>query len=263
MKRLIITSFVSILVILGFYGIYLGLVEIWGDKAQELIKEIDNYSFTEEFPIGITTTSDLISVYEQRNENPVKHLFLTLENDVIFAGDTIGIKLEAQDVDGDIDGIFLIFNDGSWTTANKTRDEIIYEKDRAQKIGRLIEVTHLSTPKFTSIVPMRFMIPNEDIYITGAMLYSNKTISIINMDQKLITIYSQTDKLQTETNISIKKQTEQTEFSNLQQERTNQLFLGLSIIAIALVPIVSGFDFLFRIHIDNNRKEDDNYKIYS
>ena len=83
------------------------------------------------------------------------------------------------------------------------------------------------------------------------------------MDQKLITIYSQTDKLQTETNISIKKQTEQTEFSNLQQERTNQLFLGLSIIAIALVPIVSGFDFLFRIHIDNNRKEDDNYKIYS
>ena len=70
------------------------------------------------------------------------------------------------------------------------------------------------------------------------------------MNEKLFTISSRIDKIQAETNISIQKQIEQTEFSNLQQERTNQLFLGLSIIGISLVPILGGFNFLFRIHVN-------------
>ncbi len=250
MKKPKTTVIVGIVIVGGFVLLGFGINEICGSESQELIKKIDNYSFTQEFPIGKPVTIDLIPVFEQRKEAPFKHLYLTLENDVVFGGDVIEIKLEGQEVRDDVARAFLIVTDDDWTTSGKKLEEIVYERDRAEKIKRLVEITSYTDPKFISVEPMQFLRPNTDIHVTGAILFVNKTFSVINLDDVLFTTASRTDRIEAETNVAIQKQIEQTEFGNLQQERTNQLFLGLSIIGVALVPIIGGFDFLFRIHID-------------
>ena len=270
MKKLILTSLVSIIIILGGYGIYLGIVEIWGEKSQELVTKIEERKSTieerkstiEEYRMGSPTSMDLTPTYDSFQISPLERLTIFFESDMIFEGDIVKVKGAATNVKEHIQEIVLIINDGSWSVSGKTLPEIKYEEKQAEKVGRVIVLTSETNPSFSSEIPMKFLSSGE-IHATGIFQFVNNTVSPINIDGKLLPVYSQADKLQVETNKAILKQIDQTELSNFQQERTNQLFLGLSIIAIALAPIISGCDFLYRIHIDTNRKEDDgNYKIY-
>ncbi len=250
MKRPRLTFGISIIIIGGFVLLGIGLDHICGEPIQKLksqIEEAKNTSYR--YSIGKPLAYEMTGTYLE-DTLPAKSVMLYIENNTIFDGDIIKIKMEAKDVNDDVIGFTFILNDGSWTLNNKTKKEIAFEQDYAGRHNTLLDLIRFSNPPFSAETSPKFSKPDVTYHVTGAILYNNGSYGTIDTSDGLFTIYPLTDKLQVSTNQAILKQIDQTEISNLQQDITNELFLGLSIIGVALIPIIGGFDFLFRIHLD-------------
>lgn len=250
MKHLILTIGISIIIIGGFILLGIGIDHIMGEPVQKLKSQIEEAKNTpHKYSIGKPIAYEMTGTFSS-DVLPAKSIMLYIENNTIFDGDIIKIKMEAKDVSDDVIGFTFILNDGSWTLNNKTKKEIAFEHDYAKTHNTLLDLIRFSNPPFSAETSPKFSKPDVTYHITGAILYNNGSYGTIDTSDGLFTIYPLTDKLQVFTNQAILKQIDQTEISNLQQDITNELFLGLSIIGLAVIPIVGGFDFLFRIHLD-------------
>jgi len=239
-----------------FGGIVLGIGfdMIFGEKVEKLNSDLEEAKENiRVYDIGEPLTFDLTSAFDPNGTLPAKSIFLTLEKDIIFARDTVKITAKAIDVKNDVSGFLFVLNDGTISFTNETTNkEIIFEGEYAEKHNLLLELSHETKPPFVDETSPRFNRPDVTYHVTGVILFKNESKAVINNSDGLFPIYSKINKLQVDTNKAILEQTDITKISNIQQEITNQVITGLTVIGIAIIPIVGGFDVLIRIYLDKN-----------
>ena len=237
----------SILLGIGYDMIFGETVEKLKSDLKEAKKTVRVYDVSQPLTFDITPTYG-------NDTLPVKSILLTLEKDIIFARDTVKIKAEAKGVDDDILEIALILNDGTiYFKKGTPRTEINFERDYARQYNLLLELNQATNPPFVDEINPKFSKPDLTFHVTGSILFKNGTIAVVQNSDGLFTIYSKINKLQVDTNKAILEQTDIIEINNIQQEITNQIFLGLTVIGIAVIPIVGGFDVLIRIYLDKKQ----------
>lgn len=248
MKYLRLTILSLIIIIGGFCILAIGVETIFGNDVEELKSKVEkNKESIRVYEVGSPLTFSITPEFDSPNL-PANPIYLTIEKNIIFDGDVVKITANAENVQDHVLEIALILNDGTVSLTNKTGDEIQFEVDYAKKHHLLLVLNPHTQPPFYDEIHTKFSKSGTSFHVAGGIILNNSSFDTLHNSNELFTIYSQADKLDVETNKAILEQIDQTKLNNIQQEITNQIFLGLSIIGIAVIPILGGFDFLFRIH---------------
>jgi len=249
MKSPRLTTIAIIAIILGCIPFVFGLSMInENNPVQTVTIEGTEYS------LGAITSVNMVPKFDSKFNStftPAENIKLNFDTLVIFEGDHIGITTTATGVNSKVSGIALLFNPDIDIT-QASNPEIVNEISESKKFGTIIELSPNTNPPFYSRNTIPFLIPNEEVRIQGIALVGNTLHRLANPEFVTI-VHPATDKLQADTNRAILKQIEETKIATEAQERTNNIFLGLAWIGVAIVPILAGTDILLRIHFDSKR----------
>ncbi|CAD6513291.1 exported hypothetical protein [metagenome] len=218
---------------------------------------IQGYSTTEtvkiegkEFRLNQLTSLNLLPKSE--NPLPVQSLRINFDTLVIFQGDEVGVTAIATGVGSEVKAIAILFTKPSLDLYNMTNREIAKEIDESTKYRTTIHLLPNSNPPFTTRAMIPFLEPNQQVVIQ-VIVWTPDNYNKYLTKEIAFTVQPRTDKLQSETNQLILKQLEVSTSRDLQQDKTNLIFLGLGWIGIGIIPILGGIDVLLRIRFDSQQ----------
>lgn len=198
---------------------------------------VENQTDSSEVKLGELVTLNMRGAGMMDSTKHIKVNFETLE---VFAGDTVNISVSAPSASPNLKKITTIIADPDFYFGDDT--ETLSRAIENISIENIIELLPSTNPPFHATKDIKFFRPNQEVVV---YVISVGESSITKYASNVaFTVHSQADKLQVQTNNVILEQVKQ-------QEKTNQIFLGLAWIGVAVIPILVGIDILLRIHFEN------------
>ena len=168
-----------------------------------------------------------------------KRVLISFETLEVFAGDTIEITASAPYASKNIKLISVIVGDRSFYFGDDV-GKILRNMDIIPE--NIIRLSPDTDPPFRTSKNIQFFRPNQEVIIYAISFGEQSTLAKFKSDVAF-TVNSRVEKLQVQTNNAILEQINE-------QKKTNQIFLGLTWIGIAVIPILAGVDILLRIHFE-------------
>lgn len=225
-KRLTSLAVVLIIFSIGFL--------VWSGSI--IIKANTPESSTTEIKLGEPTFVNIVGGGEQDFTKYVEVNFETLE---VFAGDTISITASAPLASRNLVNITMIIADPDFYFGDD--NDHLFHSIANMPPEYIIGLFPNTDPPFKTTKEVKFVKPNQEVMIY-AVSFGINSIAKYKSDVAF-TVHSQTDKLQVKTNTAILDQI-------TEQEKTNAIFIGLSLIGIAVIPMLIGADIFLRIYFN-------------
>lgn len=207
--------------------------------------DVDEESIRQSVRLGNLTSVNLIEPEFATDDDPATLLKVNFDTLTIFQGDVVGIKVTADGIKPDVQGIAVLIEDD---TFDLNMTHLGKEIERGRKYNTTFELIPDLNHQASVKKNVPFLTPHQKVTIYGIALYDNNSSKRFFSDQIVTTVLSDVDKLQQETNNILR-------ISDARQEKTNLIFIGLSLIGIAIAPIIAGVDIFLRIHFDRNDNE--------
>lgn len=192
--------------------------------------------FNEITPINITGGGD-----EQDSTKIIKAEFETLE---VFTGDKVKLTVSAPQASTNLSEIKIYVGTSDLDSSDHNK---LLESLEGLPPDNTLTLYPNSDPPFTGEKPFKFTIDGQRVVIYAISKGINNTYYPYKSNV-IFTVYSQIDKLQVKTNNAILEQ-------NAEQEKTNKIFIGLTLLGVAITPMLIGADILLRIHFETKDDE--------
>jgi len=229
---------------LGMLPLFHGLdLSINSDKHIKPIPE------KEPVDLDILTSINLTPTYEDEETAMVKYVKVNFDTMVIFEGDTVGLTATGVDVSPEIIAIYLFITEPYFDLTNLSGDNLGREINSAKAFNQVIELFPTDDPPFHKRLEVPFLQAYQDVTIHGVWVVSSDRYGHMVNDKPILRVHPLTDKLIAETNKALLEQITETQLSTQEQQKSNDIILGLTLIGLAAIPILVGTDILLRIYL--------------
>ncbi|MEM3063967.1 MAG: hypothetical protein QW177_01180 [Candidatus Nitrosotenuis sp.] len=179
--------------------------------------------------------------------NFVDAIRISFDTTTIFQGDEIGVTAVAYGVKPEVKEILVLITDRSFNLETIS-DKVLYNNVIHMLEDRTaIQLLPSTDPPFSKRQLVPFLIPDQKVTLQAVLVTDSGNGKLRNNDV-VTTVYPRTDKLQSEMYKIINAQYTETRIANIEQDRTNTIFLGFSWVGVALILILAGIDVLMRIY---------------
>lgn len=229
---------------LGLWILQIGLVILHEDSQKEIGKNLEKKitEFELNKPISWITEPPIEA------NAPFKKIKINFDSDIIFVGDKTGVRVNVDVTDSNLLAMFFIPTKPDEDFSKKSAKELNEIINKSAEYGKIIEVTSLTDPPFETKVEMPFDREGE---IAFQVILLNKDYAYTGTPNTgtVITVYPRIDKLTAETNQAILRQTEHDNITAEVQNRKTDVIIGISWIAVSLIPLVVAGDILIQLFI--------------